>query len=403
MLTGCRPSPGDDLRSDGDSREPDGWWREQFSVVLADDTPEIRLLVRRILERQGSVTVVGEATNGAEAVDLVQVHRPHAIVLDLAMPVMDGFEALPRIKAACPTTKIVALSGFSASEVGKEALRLGADAYLEKGVVPKRIVETVLGIIGAEGSDDPPLSPATTRAEPPESNGVFSGGLELLSVLTHELRNALIIVEGFTSMIACELEGSPVGAQLPVVHEALGGITRGGQHMRRLLDTLVDVRRLEANELVLESEDLDLPELVSTAVADLMPLTTPHPVHVRSLLPSLLVRADSTRLRQVLMNLLSNAAKFSDPDAAIEIEMARHDDFVHVSVIDHGPGIAAGDRAKLFCKFCRLRQDIKGMGLGLYVSRQIMRAHGGDLTCEPADQGGCCFVLALPVPSRVES
>ena len=362
---------------------PDG----QPSVVVADDTPEIRLLLRRVFEREATFEVVGEAGDGAEAVRLVQVHQPQGVILDLAMPIMDGLEALPRIKAACPDAKILALSGFTAAEVGAEALRRGADAFLEKGVLPKQIVRTLSELIAGQ------------TAPSPEPDGLTSGlshHLELLSVITHELRNALIVVEGFSAVIADQCDTPSSTVDVVMVLEALGGITRGAQHMRRLLDTLTDARRLEADVLTLRLEELDLGTLVREAATDMRPLTGQHALVVGPLLDGVTVRADVTRVRQVLMNLLSNAAKFSPPDAPIEVGMSGDDRCVQVSITDHGPGIPAGDRDKLFRKFCRLREDIKGMGLGLYVSREIMLAHGGDLSFEVPDRGGCRFVLALP-------
>jgi signal transduction histidine kinase len=365
-------------------------------VVVADDTPEIRLLLRRVFEQEASFEVVGEAGDGAEAVRLVQVHQPQGVILDLAMPIMDGLEALPRIKAACPDTKILALSGFTAAEVGAEALRRGADAFLEKGVLPKQIVRTLSELVGADAPPATRANGATTDSQETQGLTSLSHHLELLSVITHELRNALIVVEGFTAVIADQCDTLSSTVDVAMVQEGLGGIARGAQHMRRLLDTLVDARRLEADVLTLRREELDLGTLVREAATDMRPLTGRHPLVVGPLPDGVTVRADATRVRQVLMNLLSNAAKFSPPDAPIEVRMTAQDRRVLVSVTDQGPGIPAGDRDKLFRKFCRLREDIKGMGLGLYVSREIMLAHDGDLTFEVPDRGGCRFVLALP-------
>lgn len=104
------------------------------TVVLADDTPEIRTLLRLTLEDQGEIEVVGEAGDGAEAVKIVTELQPNALVLDLAMPVMDGFEAIPEVRRAAPETKIIVLSGFDRGHMSERALKLGADMYFEKGI-----------------------------------------------------------------------------------------------------------------------------------------------------------------------------------------------------------------------------------------------------------------------------
>lgn len=122
---------------------------EKCTVVLADDTPEIRTLLRLMLEDQGEIEVVGEAGDGAEAVKIVTELQPNALVLDLAMPVMDGFEAIPKVRRNAPETKIIVLSGFDRTAMSDRALSLGADFYYEKGMsffeLAEKVMETCPG------------------------------------------------------------------------------------------------------------------------------------------------------------------------------------------------------------------------------------------------------------------
>lgn len=102
-------------------------------VLLVDDASDIRLLLRRVLHRAGGFEVVGEAANGREAITLAETLQPDLVVLDLAMPVMDGLEALPLIRGCVPKAKVVVLSGFDEARTANAALNAGADAYVEKG------------------------------------------------------------------------------------------------------------------------------------------------------------------------------------------------------------------------------------------------------------------------------
>lgn len=111
-------------------------------VLIADDAPDIRLLLRMYLA-DSRLRVVGEATNGVEAVEMVKAEQPDAVILDLAMPVMDGLEAIPLIKEAAPATKIVVLSGFDAQRMAERAMTLGAETYLQKGVALGEISQTL--------------------------------------------------------------------------------------------------------------------------------------------------------------------------------------------------------------------------------------------------------------------
>ncbi|MBW3621195.1 MAG: response regulator [Actinobacteria bacterium] len=120
-----------------------------FRVVLVDDASDLRLLIGRLLERDGRFEVVGQAADGAEGIRAVGEHRPDLCLLDLSMPVMDGLEALPRILEQCPGTKVVILSGLDARQMERTALDLGAAGYLEKGRAFDRLADALVDIVTA--------------------------------------------------------------------------------------------------------------------------------------------------------------------------------------------------------------------------------------------------------------
>lgn len=121
----------------------------RLRVVLVDDTREYRSLLRIILEQHGGFDVVGEAADGEAAVELTTRLRPDAIVLDLAMPVMDGLQAIPLLREASPETAVVVLSGFARGQLDHVALERGAAAYVEKGEAFSRIAATLLEVAAA--------------------------------------------------------------------------------------------------------------------------------------------------------------------------------------------------------------------------------------------------------------
>ena len=121
----------------------------RLRVVLADDTAEYRLLLRIILEQDGRFEIVGEAADGAEAMRVTAAQRPDVLVLNLAMPVMDGLQAIPGVRADSPETAIVVLSGFARGRLDRQALERGAAAYVEKGEAFSIIVSTLLDVTAA--------------------------------------------------------------------------------------------------------------------------------------------------------------------------------------------------------------------------------------------------------------
>jgi DNA-binding NarL/FixJ family response regulator len=125
-----------------------------YRVVLADDVAQLRGLLRLLLERSGRFEVVAEAANGREAVDVTTRERPHLTLLDLSMPVMDGLEALPLIRAAVPSCALVVLSGFDADRMADTALAAGAAAYLVKGIRPDDLVARLLELLEGGGGEE---------------------------------------------------------------------------------------------------------------------------------------------------------------------------------------------------------------------------------------------------------
>lgn len=113
-------------------------------VVLADDTTAYRDLLRLILEQDGRFEIVAEAANGREAIEAAVAERPDVIVLDVAMPVLDGLQAIPELREGSPGTAIVVLSGFARGHVDDAALAEGAIAYVEKGEAVETIVDALL-------------------------------------------------------------------------------------------------------------------------------------------------------------------------------------------------------------------------------------------------------------------
>jgi DNA-binding NarL/FixJ family response regulator len=117
-------------------------------VLLVDDAPDLRLMLRLNLEESGRFAVLGEAADGAEGVSMAREHQPDLVLLDIAMPVQDGFEALPHIREAAPEARVVILTSFEEKRLGRKAMDLGAAGFLEKSLSPERLIEKLLVVMG---------------------------------------------------------------------------------------------------------------------------------------------------------------------------------------------------------------------------------------------------------------
>lgn len=124
-----------------------------FDVLLVDDVPDLRLLVKMGLERVPEFRVVAEAEDGVEAVELAELHQPDLVILDISMPRQDGLETLPKLLAASPNSRVIVLSGFQAERLAPLTEELGAVAYLEKGVSPRELVSAARSAVGLPPTD----------------------------------------------------------------------------------------------------------------------------------------------------------------------------------------------------------------------------------------------------------
>ena len=219
---------------------------------------------------------------------------------------------------------------------------------------------------------------------------------EFISVVSHELRSPLTPIRGFAQVISRDLarEGG---------HEQhikwLKTLELHTDRLTRLVDDLLDVSRMRAGRLSVLHEDIDLVEIANAVVESKRAGQTTHKLVLRTDLTELPARGDRDRLIQVLDNLVGNAIKYTN-DGTVTVELAASDEHIHLSITDEGSGIPERDREALFSAFYRTRDAnesaVPGMGLGLYIVRELVTAHDGSIYIDDAPGGGARFNIEIP-------
>ena len=217
---------------------------------------------------------------------------------------------------------------------------------------------------------------------------------EFASTVAHELATPLAVIQTATET-AIHL-GGEVGADEQ--RRLLDVIRRNSNLAVLLLRRLGLARDVEAGTVALTLERVDLARLVAESTDDLRTVVLEeHAVDVL-VNDEPKIEADETALREIVFNLLSNAAKYSGSHAPIEVAIGTDDHVAYVVVRNHGSGVTPGDTEHIFEKFRQLDATSPGAGLGLFISRGLARAHGGDLVVRPATDEGSEFELQLPLP-----
>jgi signal transduction histidine kinase len=224
---------------------------------------------------------------------------------------------------------------------------------------------------------------------------------DFVSNVSHELKTPLTSIRMFSELLADQRVTDPE-KQRSYLHI----ITSEAARLTRLINNVLDFSRMERGEKKYNIHDADLATIVRETTETYRPHLENSGFQLECLFPTaaLPVRADTDAIAQVIVNLLSNAEKYSDGKKKISIEAKRREGplpCAEVKIMDRGPGVPRGSDEKIFEKFYRahdsLSSGIQGSGLGLTLARQIARAHGGDVTYEPRQGGGSCFSLRLPL------
>ena len=226
---------------------------------------------------------------------------------------------------------------------------------------------------------------------------------ELIGLASHELKTPLT-----TLRVHLRLLGEQAGGLTPSQRELLDAAVLGCDELGVTIEEMLDVTRIEAGQLRLEQAPLDLSALVARVVDVLRPRFDDAGVHIRILSEGgpAIVRGDTPRLRTVLINLLSNALKYSPSNSTVTARLSsggQNAGVIDLEVADTGPGIPTEFRERVFEKFFRVEhhQDVpdlvRGSGIGLYLCREIVKAHGGSIHCQPGEDGaGTRVCLRLP-------
>lgn len=361
-------------------------------ILVVDDDRLNRRILSAILQPEGFEVI--EADSGEQALERYALTPPDLVLLDVVLPGMNGFDACRQLRSRYgdSAAPVIFITAKSESDDVVEGLAAGGIDYLPKPIRAKEALARIRTHLQIRGllADQRLLVDQLSKAN--------SAKNKFLGMAAHDLRNPLASIRGLAEFMRDGVVGPLTPDQLDLVKT----IHSASQEMLLLVNELLDVATIEAGELKLAPETIDLVEIVAKAVYLANIEATKKQTKI-VMLPGErppLWRLDPNKIRQVVDNLLTNAVKFSPPGSTINVEVAALTGSVAIAVRDQGPGIPESERHKLFKDFGRTSVlptgGEKSTGLGLAICRKIVEAHRGTIVAENLPDRGCVFRVTLP-------
>jgi len=374
----------------------------QFPTILVvDDEPRNVRLMESILKSAGYPVL--SAHDGQEAMDLIARKNPDAVLLDVMMPRMSGFEVCQKLRSRYETRllPIIMVTALNALEEKVQALEVGADDFLSKPVNRVELLAKLRSILRVKAlHDEVEKTRRELEAKNQELIQLEQLKEKLIQMVVHDLKNPLSGIVGNLQLL--ELQGPGLPAE--TFRQILSRTQESARQLTTMILNILDVARMEEEKLILKRRPLSPEALVEDCVSQGEGLSRNVGVDLRPRLEGVLpsVEADRDLTARVLANLLSNALKHTPPGGRVEVGAAADGDGVRFWVRDTGEGIAANLLPRVFDKFVVGSEEGGqqgwgyGTGLGLTFCKMAVEAHGGRIWAESEPGTGSTFSFTLP-------
>ena len=361
-------------------------------VLIVEDDEDLVHLLEYNLSKKGYNTMA--ALNGLDACYLIEKEKPDLVLLDIMLPGLSGLEICRIIRShdheEISDIPIIMLTALGSLEAKLKGIEMGADDYIPKPFSLKEVLIKVERLIGREKKKKQ-LNSEVKRLE--------EGGkrqTDFQSMLFHELKNQLVIIGGYSSIITKRQGLAP-----EKYRHCAGVINECSCFLNSLAEEILLLSRLETGEYPLPLEDICPKELSQQIISVLSQRAKQKEISIyfkrAGKIP--IMKLNSTALKLSLSNLIENAIKYSPKNSSIKVSLlSQGENEVFVEVKDNGPGIPEKDMGKIFNKFYRgenVKNTTKGTGIGLYLTKILIEEMGGMIEVESKDGNGSCFRVML--------
>ncbi len=383
-------------------------------ILLVDDDPALLQALPQALSLRLPGTKVNTCDSALCAVELIREHEYDVIVSDIKMPGMDGLALLAKVQELRPATPTLLITGHGDHNLAIQALRGGAYDFIQKPIdrdyfvaALRRAIQTYQlhrQVVAQQQELERharslELIVQERTRELIEANAVKD---EFISMASHELKTPLSSLKGMTQLLHRRLTraGSTDVKSLASMENSI-------RRMEVLVNDLLNVSSIETGMFSLYYQSCNIVELCRNLIDEYSAgVNPPSTIVFETSERDIEVELDVERIGQVLLNLLANARKYSSVDASIVVKVQRLQETCAISVRDNGVGIPAEVLPHIFDRFYRVPTievqtgSSVGFGLGLYISKQIVQRHGGQLAVKSTLGNGSTFSITLPLKAQ---
>lgn len=382
--------------------------QETAKILVVEDEPGSRLTLCGILEDAGyEITGVDK---GTKALEVIKDGNFNVIITDIRLPDVGGMSILELAKEINPDVAVIMMTGYASIESAVNAVNEGAYAYFVKPINMDEMKTAIVNSLRQQmlSRENKRLVDDLQRSNKLlfEANRQLRTATEAKSVflahMSHELRTPLNAIIGFSDLLIEGIAGKINDQQ----KQCLEDILSSGKHLLSLINDILDLSKVEAGKMDIKPESLVMADVVDDAVTTVKPLiyNSRHElaISIAEDLPP--VYGDRNRLKQILLNVLSNAIKFTPDGGKLSLETSREGNFCKVCMVDNGCGIRKEDQTSIFEPFIQLDtrsgEKKQGTGLGLALTKQLVELLGGKIWVESEYGKGSRFSFIIPLAEK---